>query len=42
MSVLIDIDTAELYGQFFRPKYPKMFTNEPLLQCAVSFKCRFL
>ena len=31
MSVLIDIDTAKLYAQCFRPKYPKMFANEPLV-----------
>ena len=41
MSVFIsDKDTAILYVQIFRPKNnPKIFINESLALCAVSFKC---
>ena len=41
MSVFIsDIDTAKPYVQFLDQNNPKIFINEPLAQCAVSFKCR--
>ena len=43
MSVFIfDRDTDKLYVQFYRPNTPKIFINEPLAQCAVSFKCWFI
>ena len=43
MSVFIfDGDTDKLCVQFFRPNHPKIFINEPLAQCAVSFKCWFI
>ena len=44
MSVFIsDIDTAKIYVQFFLDQSnSKIFINESLAQCAVSFKCWFV
>ena len=44
MNVFVSgIDTAKLYLQvFFGPKYPKIFINEPLVQCADLLKCQFI
>ena len=43
MRVLIsDIETAKLYVQFLDQNNLKIFINEPLAQCAVSWKCRFI
>ena len=43
MSVFIsDIDTAKPYVQFLDQNNPKIFINEPLVQCTVSFKSWFI